>query len=156
MARAGIVVGAFAAGAAIAMLGLYAALRLAPGVIMADDMRDALVVVADRAVSRFPTGSVVYVKAAAGPAVLERLQPRHPSLTLRPFSERPEDGCDAAPGATPASLCGRDDFLKLEVLSAPAAGSMLIAVATQGTVGQALLIKFWGRWRVLVDRSYAI
>jgi hypothetical protein len=156
MARAAILVGAFAAGAATAMLGLYAALRLAPGVIMADDMRDALVVVADPALARFPNGSVVYVKAAAGPALLERLQPRHPALTLRPFSERPQDGCDAAPGATAASSCSRDDFLKLEVLSAPAAGSMLIALATERTVGQALLIKFWGRWRVLVDRSDAI
>jgi 3-oxoacyl-[acyl-carrier-protein] synthase III len=150
------VAGAFAAGVATAGLGLYAALRLAPGVVMAEDMRDALVVVADSALTGFQSGSVVYVKTAAGPAVLEVLQARHPSLRLKPFSERPqEQDCAGAPAADRTS-CARDEFLKLEVLSAPAARSLLIAIATRSRFGQVLLIKFWGRWRILVERSYAL
>lgn len=154
MVRAAIVAGAFVAGAATAVLGLYAALRLAPGVIMAEDMRDALVVAADSALPGFHSGAVVYLKTAGGPAVLETLQGRHPALRLRPFSERPEEDCARAPAASGAP-CARNDFLKLEVLAAPAARSLLIAVATQDRFGQVLLVKFWGRWRILVQRSYA-
>lgn len=154
MARAAILASAFAAGAATAVLGLYAALRLAPGLVTAEDMRDALVVAADSALTGFHSGAVVYVKTAGGPAVLEALQGRHPSLRLKPFSERPEEDCVRAPDASAAS-CARDDFLKLEVLAAPAARSLLIALASQGRFGQVLLVKFWGRWRILVERSYA-
>jgi hypothetical protein len=155
MVRPAVAISAFIAGAATALLALYVALRTAPIVIMAQDMVDALVVAADRPLSQFPGGSVVYVKSSLGPLLLEDLQRRHPSLTLRPYAERPEDkGCDAKPGAgRPLLPCERDDFLKLEVFSSPTRGTMLVGVGTSNTFGQLLLLKLWGRWRVLVDRT---
>jgi hypothetical protein len=50
---------------------------------MADDMVSALAVAADRPHSRFTSGSVVYVKSALGPMLLETVRPGHPSLSLR-------------------------------------------------------------------------
>jgi hypothetical protein len=154
MIRAGVVVGAFTAGAATAMLTLYIALRTAPGVIMADDMLEALTVVADTPLSRFPAGSVVYVKSALGPLLLEQLRLKHPSLRVMPYSERPEDDCIARERG--GTSCQRDDFVKLEVLSSPARATMLVAVGTSRTFGQVLLLQFLGRWRVLIDRTYAV
>jgi hypothetical protein len=154
MIRAGVVVGAFTAGAATAMLALYIALRTAPGVIMANDMLEALTVVADRPLSRFASGSVVYVKSALGPLLLEQLRLKHPSLRVMPYSERPEDDCIARERGV--ASCQRDDFVKLEVLSSPARATMLVAVGTSRTFGQVLLLQFLGRWRVLIDRTYAV
>jgi hypothetical protein len=157
MARAAVPISAFAAGAATALLALYVALRTAPGVIMADDMVAALTVVANSSLSQFPKGSVVYVKSSVGTALLEKLQATHPSLRLMSFSARPGDnGCTAEGNSAPAVACGRDDFLKLEVLSAPTQGTMLVAVGTSNSYGQVLLLKLWGRWRVLVKRSYTV
>lgn len=154
MIRAGVVVSAFAAGAATAMLALYIALRTAPGVIMTDDMLEVLTVVADAPLSRFPSGSVVYVKSDLGPLLLERLRLKHPSLRLMPYSERPEDDCIARERGS--ASCQRDDFVKLEVLSSPARATMLVAVGTSRTFGQVLVFQFLGRWRVLIDRTYAV
>jgi hypothetical protein len=154
MIRAGVVVSAFVAGAATTVLALYIALRTAPGVIMADDMLEALTLVADTPLSRFQPGSVVYVKSALGPLLLEKLQLKHPSVRLMAYSERPGDDCT---GRKPESAwCERDDFLKLEVLSSPAPASMLVAVGTSRTFGQVLLFRFLGRWRVIIDRTYAV
>ena len=157
MVRAAVPIGAFVAGVATALLTLYVALRAAPGVIMADDMVDALTAVANDSLSDFSRGSVVYVKSSLGPALLEKLQATHPSLRLMSYSERPEDdGCRPDGNAIPAGPCERNDFLKLEVLSAPTRGTMLVAVGTSNTFGQVLLLKLLGRWRVLVKRSYAV
>ena len=154
VSRAAIALGAFVAGMAAALLTLCLMFRAAPGVILADDMVSALVAAADRPLSHFPRGSIVYVKSAVGPMLLETLRARHPSLTLRPYSERTEDQCaDHDPRLAP---CERDDFLKLEVLSAPTRGTLLIATGTSGAFGQVLLIDFLGRWRVLVERTYAV
>jgi hypothetical protein len=142
MIRFGVLVGAFIAGAVAAAVALYVALCTAPGVIMADDMVDALVVVSNAPLSGFSRGSVVYVKSSVGPLLFEKLQPKYPALTLRSYSERPEDA--------------RADFVKLEVLSAPTRGTMLVAVGTSNAFGQVLLLKFLGKWRVIVDRSYAV
>src|SRR5256886_10716928 len=96
MFRVRALLGAFIAGGAVVLLGLYVALRTAPGVIMADDMVDAMVVVADAPLSRFPRGSVVYLKSSVGPGLLEKLQPKYPSLQLMSYPARPEDnGCKA-------------------------------------------------------------
>jgi hypothetical protein len=150
MARVAVLISAFVAGIATGLLALYVALNAAPGVILLDDMIDALTVVADRALPRFPSGSVVYVKSSLGAVLLQKLQATHSSLKLLSFSERPpEDACPTAP-------CERDDFLKLEVLSSPTQRTMLVAVGTSSTFGQVLLLKFWGRWRVLVNRSYTV
>jgi hypothetical protein len=138
MIRVGVLVGAFIAGAVAAAAALYIALCTAPGVIMADDMVDALVVVSDAPLSGFSRGSVVYVKSSVGPLLFEKLQPKYPALTLRSYSERPE-------GA-------RADFVKLEVLSSPTRGTILVAVGTSNAFGQLLLLKFLGKWRVIVDR----
>jgi hypothetical protein len=154
MTRTGVVVAAFVAGAATALLALYVALRTAPGVIMTDDMLEALTVVAETPLSRFPSGSVVYVKSALGPLLLERLRLKHPSLRLMSYSERPEEDCSAHQQGTAA--CERDDFVKLEVLSSPAYATMLVAVGTSRSFGQVVLFHFLGRWRVLIDRTYAI
>lgn len=157
MSRAAIALAAFIAGAAAAILAVYVALQGAPGVIPAADEIEALAVVADRSLSRFPAGAAVYVKSSVGPALLEGLQRRHPSLKLRPFTARPEDnGCasDQSPSAAPR--CERDDFLKLEVLSSPAQRTMLVAFGTSNTFGQVLLLNLWGGWRVLVLRSYVV
>ena len=154
MIRTGVVVSAFVAGAVTTLLVLYLALWTAPGVIMTDDMLEALTVVSDTPLSRFPSGSVVYVKSALGPLLLERLRRKHPSLTLMSYSERPEDDCVAH--AQGSSSCQRDDFVKLEVLSSPAYATMLVAVGTSRSLGQVVLLHFLGRWRVLIDRTFAV
>jgi len=157
MVRAAVPIGAFVAGVAAALLALYVALRTAPGVIMADDMVDALTVVANDSLAQFPQGSVVYVRSSVDPALLEKLQATHPSLRLMSFSERPSDNdCAASESSIPAVPCERDDFLKLEVLSAPTHGTMLVAVGTSKSFGQVLLLRLLGRWRVLVKRSYGV
>lgn len=142
MIRVGVLIGAFVAGAFAAAAALYIALCTAPGIIMADDMVDALVLVSDASLGRFSRGSVVYVKSSVGPLLFEKLQPKYPGLALKSYSERPE-------GA-------RADFLKLEVLSSPTRGTMLVAVGTSNTFGQVLLLKFLGKWRVIVYRSYVV
>ena len=109
---------------------------------MADDMVDALAVVADAPLSQFPRGSVVYVKSSVGPLLFQKLQPKHRALTLKSYSERPESA--------------RADFVKLEVLSSPTRGTMLVAVGTSNAFGQLLLLKSFGKWRVIVDRSYVL
>ena len=54
----------------------------------------------------------------------------------------------------PTHQCERDDFVKLEVLSAPTSGTLLVAVGTSRAFGQSLLVKVLGQWHVLIDRSY--
>ena len=99
MARFGILIASFVAGVAAALLAIYVALRFAPDTIMADDMVDALAVAADAPLSQFTPGSAVYIKTDIGPALLEKLAPRYPSLRLLLYSLRPEEsGC--APGQT--------------------------------------------------------
>ena len=142
MTRVGLIVSAFTAGAVAAAVALYVALCTAPGVIMADDMVDALVVVSDAPLSNFSRGSVVYVKSSLGPVLFEKLQPKYPALTFRSYAERPEGT--------------RADFVKLEVLSSPTRATMLVAVGTSNAFGQVLLLKFFGKWRVIVARSYAV
>jgi len=144
---------AFVAGAATVLAALAVAFRTAPGVILADDMVSALVAAAERPLLRFPRGTVVYVKSAVGPLLLETLRPRYPSLSLRPYAERPADGC--AERDLPAP-CERDDFLKLEVLSAPTRGTLLVAVGTSRTFGQMMLVSVLGHWHVLIERWYAV
>jgi hypothetical protein len=157
MPRAAALIGAFIAGIAAAALALYVSLQAAPGVIMADDMADALAAAAEPYLSRFPAGSVVYVKSSLGAAFLERLQAGHSTLRLMPFSARPQDsGCGPGRSAIPAAPCDRNDFLKLEVLSSLTPGTMLVAIGTSNTYGQALLLRLWSRWRVLVHRSYRV
>jgi hypothetical protein len=157
MARAVVPISAFVAGAATALLTLYVALSTAPGVIMADDMVDALTVVANGSLSHFSKGSVVYVKSSVGTSLIDKLQASHPSLRLMSFSERPADnGCAAGASSNPMAQCERNDFLKLEALSAPTRGTMLVAVGTSSTFGQVLLLKLWGRWRVLMQRTYVV
>jgi hypothetical protein len=136
------------------LLTLYVMFRAAPGVILVDDMAGALVIAADRPLSRFPRGSVVYVKSAVGPMFLQTLRLKHPSLTLRPYSERTEDRC--ADRDPPVSGCERDDYLKLEVLSSPTRGTLLIAMGTSRTFGQMVLVNLLGHWCVLVERTYAV
>jgi len=157
MVRAAVPISAFVAGVATALLALYVALCAAPGVIMADDMVDALTVVANGSLSQFPNDSVVYVKSSVGTSLLEKLRATHSSLRLVSFSERPVDnGCAATGSSIPMAPCERNDFLKLEVLSALTQRTMLVAVGTSNTFGQVLLIKVWGQWRVLVRRSYVV
>jgi|SRR5215469_2749346 len=157
MVRAAVPISAFVAGVVTALLALYVALQTAPGVIMADDMVEALTVVANSSLSQFPSGSVVYVKSSVGAPLLERLQATHPSLRLMSFSVRPADtGCDGNGNSIPVAPCERNDFLKLEVLSAPTHGTMLVAVGTSNSFGQVLLLRFLGRWRVLVRRSFVV
>jgi hypothetical protein len=157
MSRASALAGAFIAGGAAALLALYVALRMAPGVIMADDMVDAMMVVADAPLSRFPRGSIVYLKSSVGPMLLEKLRPKYPTLKLVSYSARPEDsGCVSDGSSLSKAPCERDDFIKLEVLSSPTRGSMLVAVGTSKTFGQLLLLKVLGKWRVIVDRSYVV
>ena len=157
MVRAGVLIVAFIAGVATAMLALYVALHAAPAVIMVDDMGDALAAAAEPSLSRFPGGSVIYVKSSLGENFLERLQSSHRSLKLMPFSARPENkGCNPDEDAIPVAPCERDDFIKLEVLAAPTPRTMLVTFATSNTFGQVLLLKFWGRWQVLVDRTNVI
>jgi protein-S-isoprenylcysteine O-methyltransferase Ste14 len=145
---------AFLAGAAAALLALSVAFRTAPGVILADDMVSALVAASERPLLRFPSGAVVYVKSAVGPLVLDTLKPRYPALNLRPYAERPADNC--AERDPPSAPCERDDFLKLEVLSAPTRGTLLVAVGTSSTFGQVLLVSVLGRWHVFIERWYAV
>ena len=145
---------AFVAGAASVLVALAAAFHMAPGVILADDMVSAMVAAAERPLLRFPRGAVVYVKSAVGPALIETLGTRYPSLSLRPYEERPPDSCaDRDPPSVP---CERDDFVKLEVLSAPTRGTLLVAVGTSRTFGQVLLVSVLGHWRVLIERWYAV
>jgi hypothetical protein len=145
---------AFLAGAAAALLAFGVAFRTAPGVILADDMVSAQVAAAERPLQRFPRGAVVYVKSAVGPLVLDTLRPRYPALNLRPYAERPADNC--AERDPPSAPCERDDFLKLEVLSAPTRGTLLVAVGTSSTFGQVLLVSVLGRWHVVIERWYAV
>jgi hypothetical protein len=126
-------------------------------VIMTDDMMDAIAVVADAPLSRFPRGSLVYVKNSVGPMLLERLQAKYPSLKIVSYSARPEDnGCKSDRNTIVVGACERDDFVKLEVLSSPTRGTMLVAVGTSNTGGQFLLLKLFGKWRVVVDHSFVI
>jgi len=148
---------AFIVGVAATLLALYIALRFAPDSIMADDMVDALSVVASAPLAHFPRGSTVYIKTDLGPALLERLHSQYPSLRLLSYSLRPEDSdCTSGRSATPARPCERNDFIKLEALTAPTHRTMLVAFATFDSFGQVFLIKLWGRWRVLVDRTHAL
>jgi hypothetical protein len=145
---------AFAAGMATVLLALSLMFHTAPGVILADDMVPALSVAADRPLQHFAPGSVIYVKSALGPMFLQALRSRHPSLTLRPYSERTEYACaDRDPAL---SSCERDDYLKLEVLSAPTRGSLLIAMGTSKAFGQTILIDVLGHWCVLMERTYPV
>jgi len=145
---------AFLAGGAAALIALAVAFHAAPGVILADDMVSASVAAAERPLLKFPRGAVVYVKSAVGPMLLDTLRPRYPALNLRPYAERPADDCaERDASSTP---CERDDFLKLEVLSAPTRGTLLVAVGTSRTFGQVLLVTVLGRWHVLIERSYAV
>ena len=152
--RVGPVVLAFLAGGASALIALGVAFRAAPGVILADDMVSALVAAAERPLLRFPRGATVYVKSAVGPVLLETLRPRYPALVLRPYAARPADDCPASD--RPGTSCERDDFLKLEVLSAPTRGTLLVAVGTSRTYGEVLLVSVLGHWRVLIGRWYAV
>ena len=153
MARFGILIASFVAGVAAALLALYVALRFAPDTIMADDMVDALAVAADAPLSQFTPGSAVYIKTDIGPALLDKLAPRYPSLRLLLYSLRPEEsGC--APGQTVP--CQRNDFLKLEVLTAPTHRTMLVAFGTSRTFGQVLLLKFGGHWRIVVGSLHVV
>ena len=147
----------FVAGAAAALLVLYLMFRTAPGVIMADDVVRALAVAADRPLAQFPRGSVVYLKSSVGPLLIETLRPKYPLLDLRPYSERPEEVCTGRGSA--ASQCERNernDFLKLELLSSPTRGTLLVAVGTATAFGQVLLISVFGQWRELTERWYVI
>jgi len=153
VARFGILIASFVAGVAAALLAIYVALRVAPDTIMADDMVDALAVTADAPLSQFTPGSAVYIKTDIGPALLEKLAPRYPSLRLLPYSLRPEEsGC--APAQTVP--CQRNDFLKLEVLTAPTHRTMLVAFGTSRTFGQVLLLKFGGHWRIVVGSLHVV
>jgi hypothetical protein len=153
VARFGIVIASFVAGVAAALLAIYVALRFAPDTIMADDMVDALAVAADAPLSQFTPGSAVYIKTDIGPALLEKLAPRYPSLRLLLYSLRPEEsGC--APGQT--VTCQRNDFLKLEVLTAPTHRTMLVAFGTSSTFGQVLLLKLGGHWRIVVGSLHVV
>jgi hypothetical protein len=154
VSRASTAIVAFAAGMATVLLALSLMFHTAPGVIMADDMLPALSVAADRPLKHFPPGSLVYVKSALGPMFLEALRSGHPSLTLRPYSERTEQTC--ADRAAALSSCERDDYLKLEVLSVPTRGSLLIAMGTSKAFGQMLLINLLGHWYVLMERTYPV
>ena len=154
MSRLAVALIAFVAGGTAALIVLCVAFRAAPGVIMADDMVNALAAAADRPLRRFPRGGVVYVKSAVGPTLLETLRPRYPFLGLRPYAERPDDDCTES--GRPGASCERDDFLKLEVLSAPTHGTLLVAVGTARTFGQVLLVSVFGHWRVLIERWYAV
>jgi hypothetical protein len=154
MSRLSIGLLSFVAGIAAALLALGVAFRVTPGIIMADDMAGALVAAAAQPLSRFPRGSVIYVKSSLGPVLLDNLAVRHPALRLRPYAERPPDDC--AERDPPAHPCERDDFVKLEVLSSPTSGTLLVAVGTSRAFGQSLLIKVLGQWHVLVGRSYDI
>jgi len=148
------VVIAFLAGGAAVLIALGGAFRTAPGVILADDMVGASVAAAERPLLRYPRGAVVYVKSAVGPLLIESLRARYPALSLRPYAERPADDCS---DKDPASAsCERDDFLKLEVLSAPTRGTLLVAVGTSRTFGQVLLVNILGHWRVLTERWYTV
>jgi hypothetical protein len=154
MTRFGILIAAFIAGVAVALLTIYVALRFAPETVMADDMVDALAVAADAPLSRFPPGSAVYVKTDIGLALLEKLGPRYPLLRLLSYSLRPEDsGCAAN---QTAAACKRNDVLKLEVLTAPTHRTMLVATGTSNTFGQVLLFKFWGHWRIVVGSHHEV
>lgn len=144
---------AFVAGAASVLVALAAAFHTAPGVILADDMVSAMVAAAQRPLLRFPRGAVVYVKSAVGPMLIESLRTRYPSLSLRPYAERPPDSCAAR---DPPGACEHDDFIKLEVLSAPTRGTLLVAVGTSRDFGQVLLLSFGGHWHVLIERWYAV
>jgi hypothetical protein len=120
---------------------------------MADDMVDALAVAAEAPLSQFTPGSAVYIKTDIGPALLDKLAPRYPSLHLLLYSLRPEEsGC--APSQ--AVSCQRNDFLKLEVLTAPTPRTMLVAFGTSGTFGQVLLLKFGGHWRIVVGSLHVV
>jgi hypothetical protein len=152
--RIALAVIAFLAGGAAVLAALLVAFHSAPGVILADDMVSALVAAAQRPLQRFPPGAVVYVKSAVGPAVLESLQRQHPSLTLRPYAERPPQSC--AERDPPGAGCERDDFLKLEVVSAPTRATLLVAVGTARTFGEVLVVNVLGHWRVLTERWYAV
>ena len=153
MARFGILIASFVAGVAAALLAIYVALRFAPDTIMADDMVDALAVAADAPLSQFTPGSAVYIKTDIGPALLDKLAPRYPSLRLLPYSLRPEEsGC----ARSQAVSCRRNDFLKLEVLTAPTPRTMLVAFGTSRTFGQVLLLKFGGHWRIVVDSLHVV
>lgn len=152
--RVGLAAIAFLVGGATALIALGVAFRTAPGVILADDMVSALVAAAERPLLRFPHGATVYVKSALGPVLLETLRPRYPALSLRPYAERPADNC--AQGDPPGTPCERDDFLKLEVLSAPTRGTLLVAVGTSRTFGQVFLVSVFRHWRVLIERWYAV
>jgi hypothetical protein len=154
MSRLSIAIVAFVAGIAAALLGLAVAFRTTPGVIMADDLAGGLVAAAATPLSRFPRGSVIYVKSSLGPVLLAELAPRYPALRLRPYAERPPDEC--AERDPPTHPCERDDFVKLEVLSAPTSGTLLVAVGTSRAFGQSLLVKILGQWHVLIGRSYDI
>jgi len=145
---------AFLAGGAAALIALAVAFRAAPGVILADDMVSALVAAAERPLRQFPRGAVVYVKSAVGPVLLDTLRPRYPTLSLRPYGERPADDCAARD--PPSAPCERDDFLKLEVLSAPTRATLLVAVGTSRTFGQVVVVSVLGQWRVLIERWYAV
>jgi hypothetical protein len=153
VARFGILIASFVAGVAAALLAIYVALRFAPDTIMADDMVDALAVAADAPLSQFTPGSAVYIKTDIGPALLDKLAPRYPSLHLLLYSLRPEESGCAPSQAVP---CQRNDFLKLEVLTAPTPRTMLVAFGTSRTFGQVLLLKFGGHWRIVVGSLHVV
>jgi hypothetical protein len=59
-----------------------------------------------------------------------------------------------AGGAT--ARCERDDYLKLEVLSSPTRGTLLVAVGSSRRFGEVLVLGIFGHWHVLIERWYTV
>jgi hypothetical protein len=109
-------------------LTLYVMFARCPGRQPADDIAGALVIAADRPPSRFPRGSVVYVKARSAPCFS-----KHFASNILPspcgLTGRTEDRCA---DRDRLSGCERDSYLKLEVLSSPTRGSCSLPLGLRG------------------------
>jgi hypothetical protein len=155
MSRAPVLIGVFIAGAATALVALYAALRFAPFGISASDADSALTIALRSRLQSFPAGSVVYLKGPA--AVPHDLQLEYPTLRLVPWDTRPEDhGCDARPGILVIAPCLRNDFVSAELMSFPVAYTAIVSVTTSNSGGQLILIKLGARWHVLIDHYFVM
>jgi hypothetical protein len=155
VSRAAVLIGAFIGGAVTALLAVYVALLLAPDLLSATDIDDALAVAVRRPLSQFPTGSVVYLRVS--PTLLPRLQHEYPSIRLMPWATRPEDhGCDSRPGVIVVGACLRDDFVRAELASFPMPRTAIVSFGTSNSGGQLILFKIGGHWHILVEHGFVI
>jgi hypothetical protein len=97
---------------------------------------------------------ITYIRVDDEKGLLQRLRQTYPGLRFAPWSERPPDsGCRSSdPSIAIVGTCERDDYLRASVSSYPLWNTALANVSWSNGGAEAVLVKVWGKWRVLSRR----